>query len=99
MSPAKAEKPPIHETMGRARRFFLERAAAETTDEGRELYEELHRIVEAVEETASLVAHLKIQLDEVRHAMGLHLEGGGPVPHTRRRPRGENTARVRAAGS
>lgn len=88
MSPTKAEKVPAHETMQRARRFFVERASSETTKEGRELCEHLHRVVESLDETASLVAHLQVQLDEIRHGMGVHLEGAGPVPHTRRRARG-----------
>lgn len=85
MSPTKAKNPPIHDALLQARRYFGERAASETNDEARELCDQLRRVVESLEETTSLVAHLKIQVDEVRHGMGLHLEGTGSVPHTRRR--------------
>lgn len=78
-------KPSMQEKMDASRRFFFERAAAATKAEDRELYRQLQAVAELVEEMASLQEHFKIQLDEVRHAMGLHLERSGPVPHTRRR--------------
>lgn len=84
MTPTQVEKLPAHEAMLHARRFFKERAALEKTEQARALYEHLHQVVVSLEETASLVAHLQVQLDEVRHGVGLHLESAGPVPHTRR---------------
>lgn len=74
----------IRESMGRSRRFFLERSTAASTDEERSLYEHMRQVSACVEETASLVEHLRVQLDDVRRAIGLHLESQGAVPHTRR---------------
>jgi hypothetical protein len=84
MTSTQVEKVPVHEAMQRARGFFKEHAASQKTEQARALYEHLHQVVASLEETASLVAHLQVQLDEVRHGMGLHLESAGPVPHTRR---------------
>lgn len=82
------EKEPTRDAMESAREYFEERAASETSDKKRELYDQMRHVVESVEETASLVAHLKIQMDELRQAVGLHLESTGTVPHTRRPGRG-----------
>jgi len=83
-----AEKQPIRDAMQEAREYFEERASSETSDKKRELYDQMRQVVGAVEETASQVSYLKIQVDELRQAVGLHLESTGTVPHTRRSGRG-----------
>jgi hypothetical protein len=56
----------------------------------------MRHVVRSVEESASLVEYLKIQVDELRHALGHHLETTGPAPHARRAPRGDRARTSRA---
>lgn len=88
ITPRKApadKRPTMHETLAQARTYFAERAESEANDDRRELYDQLRHVVDSLRETASLVAHLKTQVEEVHHGMGMHLERTGSVPHTRRR--------------
>lgn len=82
---ATSVKPSIQEAVDASRQFLFDRAANAVKADERELYRHLQGLAESVEELASLQEDVKIQLEEVRHAMGLHLERSGPVPHTRRR--------------
>lgn len=76
---------PIDEKMERARLHFLDRAGRATTPEDRTTNEVLAQMAVSIQESLRLLEHLKLQVDEVRHAIGLHLETSGPVPHTQRR--------------
>ncbi len=78
--------PSMREKLEEARRFFSGRAAAKAKSQDAQLYEELRKLAESVEEIASLLHLQKIQLDQVRHGVGLHLEGAAAAPHTRRSP-------------
>lgn len=78
-----AVHPSMTHRMDRVRRVFERRAHAK--DEDREFYEALEDLATCYEELKASIDYLKIQLDEVRRALGHHLETGGAVPHTRRR--------------
>ena len=82
--PGEVVHPSIDEKLERTRRYFTKRAAGPVKVADAELFEELRSLTESVEEMASLLEHLKIQIDEVRRGTGRHLEETGPVPHARR---------------
>jgi len=81
---ATSVKPSMHEKMDAARRFFSERASAASKGDEQELYRELEDLAGSVEELASLQEHSKIQLEELRHALGLHVGRTGPAAHAPR---------------
>ncbi|HEX7077411.1 MAG TPA: hypothetical protein VF363_03215 [Candidatus Eisenbacteria bacterium] len=70
--------------MERTRRFFADRAERAANETDRSAQEQLADMAESIQETVRLLEHLRVQVDEVRHAIGLHLETTGPVPHTHR---------------
>lgn len=74
----------MQEKMEAARRFFSQRASAASKGDEREFYRELEGLVGSVEELASLQEHSKIQLEELRHVVGLHVRRSGPAAHTQR---------------
>lgn len=78
----------VDEKMERAHRTFSERASRADTAEERTLCEELAEMADAMQETVRQLDHVKGQLDEMRRALGLHLETSGIVPHTQRRRAG-----------
>ena len=80
----KVTNPSIAERAVRARHFFSRRASEPARADDAGLYEELSHLAESVEDMASLLGHLKIQVDELRRGIGHHLEGTGSVPHARR---------------
>lgn len=80
---AASVNPSMQERMDAARRFFSKRAAAASKEE-REFYRELESLAGSVEELASLQEHSKIQLEDLRHALGLHIGRTGPVAHSPR---------------
>lgn len=75
----------VDEKMERARSLFSERAEHAATPEERSANEALADLAESIQENVRLLEHLRVQLDEVRHGVGMHLEVAGPVPHTHRR--------------
>ena len=77
-------KTSMHEKMDAARRFFSKRASAASKSDEREFYRELEDLAGSVEELASLQEHSKIQLEELRHAVGLHVGRTGPAAHAQR---------------
>ena len=74
--------PSITERMERARKVFLERAQAKGGD--RELYEALEELAMCHEDLKSSLDLVRVQLEDLRRAVGHHLETTGPVPHVRR---------------
>jgi len=76
--------PSMNERLEQARRYFIRRADGPVKVADAELFEELRSLTESVEEMASLLELLKVQIDDVRRGTGRHLEETGSVPHARR---------------
>lgn len=74
----------IEDKIDEARRFFLESAERETDPRRRLHLERCADMAEAIRETHRRIDYLRTQLDDVRHALGRHVEVTGTVPHTRR---------------
>jgi len=75
--------PSITDRMMRARYIFEARAKARAGDP--ELYDALQELASCQEELKASMDLLKVRIDEVQNALGLHLGTTGTVPHTRRR--------------
>lgn len=83
----------IEDKMEEARQYFVQKAGAEPDAQQRRHLEYCADLAEAVQETTRLIDLVKTQLEEVRHAVGRHVEVTGTVPHTVRRsghPRGRS---------
>ena len=74
----------IEDKAEEARQFFVGCAEAEKDEPRRKHFEYCADMAEAVRDTLRYVDHVKVQLEEIQHALGRHVQVSGTVPHTAR---------------
>ncbi|MGE5178210.1 MAG: hypothetical protein ACM3PF_03860 [Bacteroidota bacterium] len=74
----------IEDKIDEARACFLESTEGEKDPRRRRQLQACADMAEAIREAHRRIDYLKTQLEEVRHALGRHVEVRGTVPHTRR---------------